>query len=102
MGEHVVRVHDVGPLAFRRELPRQVRAEKLRDGRDMLFLDRDSGHVERRLDTQHRDAAALIELQEIAVVARDFDDEALRVEGPGLDQIVSELFRVLEHGVRKR
>ena len=68
----------------------------------MLFFDRDFRHVERRLDAEHRDAPPLVELQQIAVVARDFDHQALPVQATGLDQLVSELFRVLEHGVGER
>src|SRR5205085_9313077 len=92
----------IGLLAFRRKLTNQVGTEELRDRWYVLFFDRDFRHVERRLDAEHRDAPPLVELQQIAVVTRDFDHQALPVQATGLDQLVSELFRVLEHGVGER
>ena len=44
------------------------------------FVDRDLGDVRRRLDAEARDAALDEVLEQVAVVARELDDEAVLVE----------------------
>ena len=55
------------------------RAEELDARRDPLAIG-DVGHVRRRLDAQHRDPGAAEVLQQVAVVARDLDDQARRAQ----------------------
>ena len=58
VGQHVVGVEHVGPLALGDELARaSVRAEELAERRNAALLAGDLGDVARRLDAQHRHAA---------------------------------------------
>ena len=83
VGEHVVRGHQIGGLAGRRQAARGLGAEKRHLGRDAL-VPRHLGDVGRRLDAENADAALFEVLQQIAVIAGDFDDERAAVEREAL------------------
>ncbi len=101
--EHVVGDDQVGGRAPRDEVARRVSTPKNAHlGRDARRLG-DLGHVGRRLDTEHRDARGDEVLQQVAVVARDLDDEALRPEAePRRSAPLGEPPGVLDPGVGVR
>ena len=74
VGEDVVGVDDVGEPSLRRQPPRKLLVEELDQRRNSFGRDRQLGDVRRRLDAQHRDAMLLVELQQVSVTARHFDD----------------------------
>ena len=102
MREDVVGVDDVGELAFRGEPPGKLLVEELNQRRDALGLDRELRDVGRGLDAENRDAALLVELQQISIVARDLDHEACRPETAAADQRLDQRARMLDHRIGKR
>ena len=73
--EHVVAEEQVGRAAVRRELLGQLDSEEAHQGGHALRFG-GRGDVGRRLDAERRDAGLDEPLQEIAVVARQLDDQA--------------------------
>ena len=65
--------------AFRDELRGKPRAEEV-DPRRNALLDRHLGDVGRRLDAEHGHAERQKVLKQVSVVAREFDDQAVRAE----------------------
>ena len=100
--EDVVGVDDVGKLAFGGESLGKLLVEELNQGRDALSLDRELRNVGRRLDAENRDAALLVELQQISIIARDLDHETFRPEAAATDQRPDQRARVLDHRIGKR
>src|SRR5271165_5752762 len=79
MGENVVRNYQVGPPVTLGDLTASLGSQELDYRRNALrqgYL----SHVGGRLDTEHGDPQRQKVLQEIAVVARHFNDEAVRSE----------------------
>ncbi len=76
VGQHVVRVDDVGQLAAVGQFERQPLIEESGERRHAVLAPRHFGHVDRRLDPQHRDASLLVILQQVAVIAGDLDHQA--------------------------
>ncbi len=103
VGEHVVGVHHRGALALGAQTPSHLVAEELGDRRDASLLDGHLRDVHRGLDAQHLHPGALVELQEVAVVAGHLDDERRRAEAALGHHALHEAPRVLEHrvGVRR-
>src|SRR3954471_12194963 len=77
LSEHVVAQDQVGSVAERYELTRGFPAEELYEGRNSPLF---GGFCNVRcwLDAERGDAALHEELEEIAVIARDFNDLAAR------------------------
>ena len=75
LGEHIVAHDQVGLLALRHEAARQLDAEELGDAGNALG-DRDLGDIGGRLDAEHRHAERQEMLQQIAVIAGEFDGQA--------------------------
>jgi hypothetical protein len=83
MSEDIVRDDQVGLLAFRLQFRGGVLPKKLRDCRNSFPHSR-LCDILRRLHTQDRNIFFLEVLQQITVVAGDFDDQAPRVQSePG-------------------
>ncbi len=97
--EHVVPEDEIGVAAFAREPGPELRAEELGDGLHAA-RDRRLGDVQRRLDPEHRDALREEVLQEISVVRRELDDEAVPPEREPLAHLVDVRARMLDPGVR--
>ena len=85
MRQHVVGDEQVGAASVRGELARELAAEEPHDRRD-AELARRLGDVRGRLDAERRDAALDEVLQQVAVVARDLDDQAVGAEAEALDR----------------
>ena len=101
MGEHVVAEHQVRRAALGHEPSREGEPKEFRPRLDALFT-RDLGDVRRRLNAQAGHAGTLEVLQEIPVIARDFDNTAARAEGELAEVTLRRLARVAEHRVGKR
>ena len=99
--EDVVPEDEIRVPALAREARAELRPEELRDRLD-ASRDRRLGDVQRRLDPQHGDALREEVLQEIPVVRRELDDEAVRAEREPLAHLVDVLPRVLDPRVRVR
>ena len=98
LGEHVVSEDEIGRTALLRHPPAELRAEELRQCLDAA-RHRGLRHVQRRLDAEHRDAVREEVLEEVAVVGRDLDDEAVVPESQALDHVVRVATRVLDPGI---
>ncbi len=79
VGEDVVPDDEVGLPPVGRQLPRQLRSEESLDRGNPPF-DRARRHVRRRLDSEDGNPARREVLQEVPVVAGDFDDPAAGAE----------------------
>ena len=101
LGEHVGPADQVGLLALRRQLARRPLAEERDQGRDAL-LDGHLRHVGRRLDAEDGDALLHEVLQQVAVVARDLDHEAVLPEAEPLRDHVRVAAHVLDPAVGVR
>ena len=101
VSEHVVADQEVGSFTLGPQPPGQVEAEELDQRRDAGFPGggRDVGG---RLDSEHGDAALDERAQEIAVVARDLDHLARRVEAEPIDHLADVAAGVLHPAVRER
>ena len=95
LGEHVVSEDEIGRTALLRHPPAELRAEELRQCLDAA-RHRGLRHVQRGLDAEHRDAVREKVLEEVAVVRRDLDDEAVMPESQALDHVVRVAARVLD------
>ncbi len=98
MGEHVVGDEQVRRTVLPDELPGERLREELADGRDAEG-DRVGGDIGGRLDADGADAARDDVSEQVAVVARDFDDERLRTELEPLDRSVDVAPGVLDPAV---
>src|SRR4029450_10663391 len=76
LGQDVVGHHQVGPAALGDQLAGQLLAEEPGQGGDAPF-DGGLGHVDGRLDAQHRHPAGHEVLQQVAVVAGQLDNQAV-------------------------
>ena len=83
LGEHVVADDQVGLPALGAQRLGERDAEELDPGRNALG-ERDLGHVRGGLDAEHRHAKRQEMLQQIAVVARQLDHQAVRAEREAL------------------
>ena len=83
LGEHVVADDQVGLPALGAQRLGERDAEELDPGRDALG-ERDLGHVGGGLDAEHGHAERQEMLQQIAVVARQLDHQAVRPEPEAL------------------
>jgi hypothetical protein len=99
--EDIVRVNDVGAKPLRRELVGELIAEEANDGSNPLLL-RDLCDVLCRFDPEDRNAASLVVLQEVTVVAGDLGREAVWAKRERLDEARGERFGMLQHRLRKR
>ena len=93
VGQHVVGSGEVRLVALGGEPPGGVAAEE-GDLRRHAALHRHAGDIGRRLDAEHRHAAGDEVLQQVAVVARDLDNLALRSQPEALDHRGDVAFRV--------
>ena len=99
LGQDVVAQHEIRAAPLRGQAPAEVGAEELGEGLDAA-LDRRLRDVQRRLDAEHRDALRQEVLQEVAVVGRDLDDEALGSEPEPIGHLVDVAAGVLDPRVR--
>jgi hypothetical protein len=76
LGEDVVADDQVGHGPLARELRSQLGAEELGERGNALVLGH-LGHVEGRLDAENGDALLDEPLEQVAVVARDLDNQAV-------------------------
>ena len=81
VGQHVVADEQVGLFALGGQCPCGVGAEEAASASGHLLLARGLGDIGGRFDAEHRNARCDEVLQQIAVVARDLDDEALSRSG---------------------
>ena len=86
MRQHVVGEDHIGAFAFGLEPGREVAAEEL-DQRRHAGADRRRCWRLGRVDALHRDAALDEVAQQVAIVARDLDDQRLRAQPLALDQL---------------
>ena len=77
--QHVVADDEIGALALRHELGRELRSEEI-DAGGYALLDRHLGDVGRGLDAQDGNAQRQEVLQQVAVIARQLDDETVGSE----------------------
>ncbi len=78
---------EVGLLALGDKLARGVAIEKFHQRRDAL-LNRNGGHVGGRLDAEDRDLFFDKILKQIAVIAGNFHDQTLPIDGETVDHVV--------------
>src|SRR4051812_8230633 len=97
----VVRMNDIRALAARDKLRSEVATEELALGGNAA-LDCDLGNVPGRFDAEHANTAGLVELEQISIIARSFNHEALRTKPALLDQPLGDRLRMLQHGVAER
>ena len=87
LGQHVVADDQIGAPALGDQRIGQGDAEEVDLRRD-AFVDRDAGDVGGRLDAEHGHAERQEMLQQIAVIARKLDHQAVRAEAePVLDHL---------------
>ncbi len=98
VGEDVVGDEEVGAAALGGEPVGDRAAEELHDGLDALGAG-GLGDVGGGLDAQRRDAQFGHVLEQIAVVARELDDEAVAVEAEAVDGRGDRVARVGDPGV---
>ena len=98
MGEHVVADDEVRTNTTAREVRGALLAEEADLRRDPC-LDRGLGDVRSGFDTEHRDAARDKVLEQVAVVARDLDDEAVGPEVESVDRLVCVTACVFDPGI---
>src|SRR5205823_5293698 len=55
-----------------------------------------------RLDTEHRDTGVPVVLEEIPVVAGDFDDQLVRVQSTFRDEAACHRLRMVQHRIGER
>ena len=101
VGEDVVAENQVGLAILRGEVSGDFLAEEFDERLDSLFA-RNFSDVCGGFDAEARNACLHEVLQQIAVVARDFDDEALAVEAELLHVAVAGFARMAEHEIRER
>ena len=101
VGEDIVRRHEVGPAVPLGDFQTAFGAQEPYLGPDAPGPGR-LGHVRGRLDTEHRNARRLEVLEQIAVVAGYFGDEAVRGQPQALDHRICVALRVLHPRVRVR
>src|SRR6266851_544939 len=101
VGEHVVGVHDIRESAFAMQLVRDLGAKEFCQSVDSA-LARPLRDVGGRLDPEHRHAGLLVELQQVAVIAGQLDDEAVAPEPAGLDDAPGALLGVTQHRLGER
>ena len=101
VGVHVVEADEVGRAVLLAHLPAGLRGEERRERRHALLAG-GLADVDRRLDAQAADPACDDVLQQVAVVARDLDDERVLVEPEPLHGRVDEPARVLHPRRRER
>ncbi len=75
--QHIVPDNQVGAVGLPRQFPSPPASPKNRTSVGTPFSTAAFGNVRRRLNAQHRNAAAYKVLQKIAVVARHLDHKAL-------------------------
>src|SRR5262245_42813344 len=100
MGENVVGVDHVSAAALRCEAEGELLVKELDKRRDALS-GRERSDVCRWLDAKDGDATSLVELQQVAVVACDLDNEARGPETAVANQRFDQKTRMLDHGVRE-
>jgi hypothetical protein len=101
LGEHVVGDDQVRRLRFLHELARRLLPEEGDAGRHSA-LEGCSGDVPGGLDPERRDLPLDEVLEQVAVVARQLDDEALLVQPEPVYDVRHVLRRVLDERVRVR
>jgi hypothetical protein len=97
--EHVVPEDEIRMAALGREAGAELGTEELRDRLDPAG-DRGVGDVPRGLDAEHGDALREEVLEQVPVVRRELDDEAVRAEREPLAHLVDVAPRVLDPRVR--
>ena len=101
VGHDVVRDDHVGPEPFRPEPLGQLDAEELAQRRDPLRL-RGVGLIGRGVDAEHADPALGEVPEQVAVVAGDLHDEAVRTQPARLDEAERVRPRVVEQSGGER
>ena len=101
VGQHVVRMNDVGALSLGREPRGQILAEEFDDGGNAALFGF-ACDVGRRLDPQYRDGRLGVVLEQVAVIAGDLDHQALRPKLALADQAGDQRPRVPQHGIGER
>jgi hypothetical protein len=100
VGQHVVAQQQVGVRLGGERLGR-LHAEELDERRDAL-LQRDLGHVGRRLDPEHGHAALVEVLQQVAVVGGELHDVAGVIQLEALDHLLDVAAAVVQPRGRVR
>ncbi len=93
--------NEIGRLALGHESLRALLAEEFHAGVDALFAG-DHGDVGGGFDAQTGDAALDEVFQQVAVVASDFHDEAVRAQPEFRRVLIGRRARMTQHGVRER
>ena len=101
VGHDVIAKQQVGGLAVGDKFLRRLHAEKFHDARNLFLLPRDFRDVGGRFDAEHGDALRLEVLEQIAVIAGDFDDLAFGVEAESLDHHVAVAPRMFDPARRE-
>ena len=101
MRQHVVGVDDVGLLAFRGELLREVATEEILQRLDAAFARR-GDRARGGIDAEHGNALLPVILQEVAVVARELDTSELPSSLPLRDTRGDVRRRMLQQCVGER
>ena len=99
VGEDVVGVDHVGALAERGQVAGDLGAEELTESGDAPLVAGHPGDVRGRLDAEHRDALVMVVLEQVAVVARDLDHQAVGAEGLAGHHPAGDALRILDDGV---
>lgn len=102
VSQHVVRMNDIGPVPGSDKVFGDLAPEEFADGPDPTLGLGDPGDVLCGFNAQDRDSRFVIPLQEIPVVAGDFDGQTLGTELSLCSNPVSNGPRVRDHGVGER
>jgi hypothetical protein len=101
MSEHVVCVEDVGLLPSIAQAVAKLRTEEFTKRWNSGFLRRPRD-IARRLDAEHRDSLASIELEQVSIVTGDLDDEAAGAQRALRNHLLDQCLRMANHRVRVR
>ena len=101
VGEHVVGMQHVCEPAVGGQALGQRGAKEVAERRDTARLG-DAGDIRGRLDAEDRHAEIAVVLEQVAVVARDLDDQRARSELAFGHEALDQLLRRADHRVRKR
>ncbi len=101
VGQDVVGQEDVGRLALVYQLRRQVAGEEGDHRRDARLAG-GRGRGDRRVDAQHGDTPVGEVLQQVAVVAGGFHDQAIGAKRAGVDDVLGALAEVFEQRLGDR
>ena len=99
VSKNVVGMYHGGCDAHCSQVTGDGQPEELCNRGNRALGDRNASHVPGGFDSEHSDAATLVVLKQIAVVARGLDDQARAVEPPLLAHGFGEVLGMLQHRV---